>query len=76
MKFPFLHPYPMLPASPASGTPPSPCLSQCQINPLSGLCQGCLRTLPEIIHWSEADDAFKWQVWAAIKEREALLDFD
>jgi len=35
----------------------------------SGLCQGCLRTLPEIAAWGRADETAKRQMWAAIGAR-------
>jgi predicted Fe-S protein YdhL (DUF1289 family) len=34
----------------ASG-PPSPCVSVCQMDPLTGYCIGCLRTIDEIRDW-------------------------
>ena len=55
---------------------PSPCVSLCKMNRDSGLCDGCLRTIDEIINWNEADDAYKHAVWAAIAVREAAIDFD
>ena len=30
----------------------SPCTGICRMNPDTGLCQGCLRTLDEIAAWS------------------------
>ena len=54
----------------------SPCINLCQMDAASGLCRGCLRTIDEIVNWSGADDAFKRAVWAEIRRREALIDFD
>jgi len=51
------------------GPLPSPCTSVCQINPKSGLCQGCWRTIDEITNWSVASEAKKMQVWLAISQR-------
>lgn len=31
--------------------PPSPCIGVCRIDPASGLCTGCARTLQEIADW-------------------------
>lgn len=63
--------------APALPTPvPSPCVSLCKMNRDSGLCEGCMRTLDEIIAWSRADDDFKRAVWADLPRREALIDFD
>ncbi len=55
---------------------PSPCINLCQMDPDTGLCQGCLRTIDEIVNWSQADEEFKRAVWAEIRRREALIDFD
>ena len=33
------------------------------------LCEGCLRTLPEIADWSRMPDGDKQQVWARISQR-------
>jgi predicted Fe-S protein YdhL (DUF1289 family) len=46
------------------------------MNRNSGLCEGCLRTLDEIIAWSKADDDFKRAVWAELPGRESLFDFE
>ena len=48
---------------------PSPCISVCSMNPVSGLCEGCLRTLDEIRQWSSADDAAKRAIWLHIEQR-------
>jgi predicted Fe-S protein YdhL (DUF1289 family) len=50
-------------------TVPSPCLSVCQMDAATGLCQGCLRTLDEIGQWGNADDAFKRVIWTRIEAR-------
>lgn len=55
---------------------PSPCVSLCKMNRDSGLCEGCLRTLDEIIAWGKADDDFKRSVWAQLPQRDAMVDFD
>ena len=44
---------------------PSPCTSVCAIDPASGWCAGCLRTLDEIAAWGSLDDAAKREVWQA-----------
>ena len=31
----------------------SPCVNICTINPETGFCFGCYRTVNEITHWSE-----------------------
>ena len=46
------------------------------MNRNSGLCEGCLRTLDEIIAWSKADDDFKRAVWTQLPGRVSRLDFE
>lgn len=36
----------------APGAPASPCIRLCRIDPASGLCTGCQRSLDEISRWS------------------------
>jgi predicted Fe-S protein YdhL (DUF1289 family) len=47
----------------ASG-PASPCVSVCQMDPMTGWCVGCFRTIDEIRDWIISTPA----------ERQALLD--
>ena len=54
---------------------PSPCISLCKMDQQTGLCQGCMRTIDEIIAWSQADDDYKRAVWKEIRRRESELDF-
>ncbi|MCT8176954.1 DUF1289 domain-containing protein [Variovorax sp. Varisp41] len=48
---------------------PSPCSSVCRMDRLSGFCEGCLRTIPEIAGWSRMEDGERRQVWRAIEWR-------
>ena len=48
---------------------PSPCSSVCRMDRLSGFCEGCLRTIPEIAGWSKMEDDSRRQVWRAIELR-------
>lgn len=48
---------------------PSPCISICAIDQVTGLCAGCLRTLDEIAVWSVLDDEEKRAVWAELDAR-------
>jgi hypothetical protein len=50
-------------------TVPSPCVSVCRIDPASGWCEGCLRTIDEISHWSLLDDDEKRAVWSELQRR-------
>jgi predicted Fe-S protein YdhL (DUF1289 family) len=47
----------------------SPCINLCQIDPASGLCAGCLRSLGEIAAWSAADDGERQRILAAVAAR-------
>ena len=50
---------------------PSPCISVCCMEPDTGLCQGCLRTIEEITAWSRLPAVGKRAVWQAIATRAA-----
>jgi predicted Fe-S protein YdhL (DUF1289 family) len=54
---------------------PSPCINICQMVPETGLCQGCLRTIDEIMAWSTATDDAKRAIWAEIRRREGEIDW-
>jgi predicted Fe-S protein YdhL (DUF1289 family) len=49
----------------------SPCINVCRMDPASGLCRGCLRTLDEIAGWSAMDHAARAATLAAVAERRA-----
>jgi predicted Fe-S protein YdhL (DUF1289 family) len=51
----------------------SPCISVCRIDPGSGLCVGCLRTLDEIAGWIDLDDTARARLVAALPARRARL---
>jgi uncharacterized protein len=56
----------------AAGLPddvPSPCVSICRMDPVTELCEGCLRTLDEIAAWGRMEDGEKREVWRLIAER-------
>jgi predicted Fe-S protein YdhL (DUF1289 family) len=48
---------------------PSPCISECRVRESDGLCEGCLRTLAEIVAWAQMDDAQKRDVWKELAQR-------
>ena len=50
-------------------TVPSPCVSICVIEPRSGFCRGCLRTLSEIAGWARAEDNRKLAIIERLKGR-------
>lgn len=51
------------------GKLPSPCISLCVMTPSTGLCEGCHRTIDEIVGWSSASETAKRAIWLAIIER-------
>ncbi|HYF19689.1 MAG TPA: DUF1289 domain-containing protein [Ramlibacter sp.] len=54
----------------AAGEPvPSPCINVCRIEPGSGLCEGCRRTIEEIMDWRTLSDDGKREVWARLAHR-------
>jgi predicted Fe-S protein YdhL (DUF1289 family) len=62
---------------PEQQTPvPSPCVSLCKMSQETGFCEGCMRTIDEILAWRDASDEFKRGVWAEIRRREAEIGFD
>jgi uncharacterized protein len=60
----------------------SPCTSVCAIDPVTGLCCGCFRTLDEIAGWIDLSATEKRDVISSLKTRrskfgaaiEALMD--
>ena len=55
----------------ASSAIESPCVQVCELDPISGLCRGCQRTIDEIAAWGALDDAQKCAVLARLPERRA-----
>ena len=52
----------------------SPCINVCRMDPATGWCEGCLRSLPEIAAWSGLGVADKRALWQALPaRREAWL---
>lgn len=49
----------------------SPCTGVCRMDPDTGWCLGCRRTIDEIVAWASLDDAARRQVWIALKQRRA-----
>ncbi len=52
----------------------SPCIAICVVDPRSGYCRGCLRTLKEIASWSRGDDRWKQSVIDALGTRSVTKD--
>ena len=47
----------------------SPCVNICQMNPETGYCIGCMRTIDEIADWLEMTNMEKGQVLNRLEER-------
>ena len=60
---------PLVPERALANAVPSPCTSVCRMHPASGLCDGCWRTIDEIVQWSKLSDAEKRAVWVEIDRR-------
>ena len=52
--------------------PESPCDGTCRIDPASGWCTGCLRTLAEIADWPMLSNKEKRAVLAQLAARKQL----
>jgi uncharacterized protein len=48
---------------------PSPCIGVCQLDAVSGLCAGCMRTLAEIAAWPEASEAERLVIVQRLRAR-------
>lgn len=49
----------------------TPCIAVCLLDPGSGLCFGCGRTMPEIARWHRIDAAERAAIMAALPARMA-----
>lgn len=47
----------------------TPCIHVCVIEPGSGLCEGCGRSLEEIARWSQLTDGERMRIMRALPER-------
>jgi predicted Fe-S protein YdhL (DUF1289 family) len=47
----------------------SPCTGVCRIEPTSGLCAGCLRTMDEIVAWGSMSEKDRRAIMARLGER-------
>jgi hypothetical protein len=56
-------------------TPPiaTPCIQVCIIDGESGLCLGCLRTLPEVASWSRYSGAERADIMAGLAARRGRI---
>jgi len=49
--------------------PPSPCIAVCVLDPASGYCRGCFRTIEEIAQWPALAAEDKRRILAAVTAR-------
>jgi len=49
----------------------SPCVSQCGLDPVTGTCSGCGRTIEEIRNWKLSSNAEKLEILNAMARRRA-----
>jgi predicted Fe-S protein YdhL (DUF1289 family) len=47
----------------------SPCINVCRMDPVTGLCEGCLRSLDEIARWGQTDDDDRLDILACVEKR-------
>ncbi len=47
----------------------SPCINICRMDPESGLCIGCLRTIDEITRWATIDDSARLVILDNVERR-------
>lgn len=53
----------------STGEPLSPCIAVCVLDPASGFCRGCFRTIGEIAHWASFAAEEKRRVLAEVARR-------
>lgn len=58
-------------AAARGGPVPSPCVSLCRMDAATALCQGCARTIDEIVAWGTMADEERLAVWDRIAQRRA-----
>ncbi|MFG6449740.1 DUF1289 domain-containing protein [Roseateles sp. BYS180W] len=51
----------------------SPCTGVCRIDPCTGWCEGCVRTLDEIAVWRTASSAQRQAILDDLLARQALV---
>ncbi|WP_198014422.1 DUF1289 domain-containing protein [Leptospira fainei] len=47
----------------------SPCIKLCQMDPITGLCEGCFRTLQEIGMWTSYSEEERKQIRIELQRR-------
>ena len=54
----------------------SPCVNICRMDPATGLCVGCARTLAEIAAWSSSTPAARAAIRAVLPSRSRTTKID
>lgn len=52
----------------------SPCINVCQMDPRTGLCEGCYRSIDEITVWSSACDNIKRAILDNVEQRRVAAE--
>jgi predicted Fe-S protein YdhL (DUF1289 family) len=47
----------------------SPCIGVCALDPATGRCEGCLRTIDEIAAWGALDEHARREIWQRLPAR-------
>ena len=61
-------------AEPIASPIASPCVKVCCVEPRSGLCLGCYRTLPEIAKWTRLSEEERAIIMGDLPSRLGRLD--
>lgn len=56
------------------GSPTSPCIGVCQLDPANNLCRGCGRTIAEIAAWPDLADDERRAILARLEASRKALD--
>ncbi|MCB1888346.1 MAG: DUF1289 domain-containing protein [Rhodocyclaceae bacterium] len=49
----------------------SPCINLCRMDPQTGTCEGCHRTIEEIMVWAQASDDRRRSILREVERRRA-----
>ena len=52
----------------------SPCVAVCIMDPRTGWCRGCYRTIAEIAGWLDMGESERRRVVAALADRRAIAE--
>jgi uncharacterized protein len=61
--------------TPVDSVVASPCNNVCRMDTATGWCEGCLRTIDEIVAWATLNDAEKLAVWDRLAQRRLEAPF-